>query len=75
MISSTKPSNTQNCIQGVIQEIAYLGDISIYYVKVSTGKIIMATIPNLLRLSERNFQWEDSVYLFWRSENSLVLTS
>ena len=75
MISSTKPSNPQNCIQGVIQEIAYLGDISIYYVEVSTGKVVMATIPNLLRLSERNFQWEDSVYLFWRSENSLVLTS
>ena len=75
MISQIKPSNPQNCIQGVIKEIAYLGDISIYYVEVSTGKIIMATIPNLLRLSERNFQWEDSVYLFWRSENSLVLTS
>ena len=75
MISPTKPSNPRNCVQGTIKEIAYLGDISIYYVKLKSGKIIMATIPNLLRLSERTFQWEDSVYLFWRSENSLVLTS
>ena len=75
MISAIKPSYPRNCVQGIIKEIAYLGDISIYYVKLKSGKIIMATIPNLLRLSERNFQWEDSVYLFWRSENSLVLTS
>lgn len=75
MISAIKPSYPRNCVQGIIKEIAYLGDISIYYVKLKSEKVIMATIPNLLRLSERNFQWEDSVYLFWRSENSLVLTS
>ncbi len=75
MISAIKVENTKNCVEGVIEEIAYLGDVSIYYVKINSGKTIMATIPNLLRLSERPFQWEDKVYLFWRSENSLVLTS
>lgn len=75
MISAVKVENTRNCVEGVIDEIAYLGDVSIYYVRLDNGKTIMATIPNLLRLSERPFQWEDRVYLFWRSENSLVLTS
>lgn len=75
MISAVKVEETKNCVEGVINEIAYLGDVSIYYVMTNTGKTIMATIPNLLRLSERPFQWEDKVYLFWRSENSLVLTS
>lgn len=75
MISKVKPSYPRNCVQGIIKEIAYLGDISIYYVQLSSGKMIMATIPNLLRLSELSFQWEEAVYLFWRSENSLVLTS
>ena len=75
MVSSLKPSYPRNWAQGVIKEIAYLGDISIYYVELESGKIVMATLPNLLRLSERNFKWDDTVYLFWRSENSLVLTS
>ena len=75
MISLLKPAYPRNWTQGVIKEIAYLGDISIYYVKLASGKVVMATLPNLLRLSDRNFQWEDVVYLFWRSENSLVLTS
>lgn len=75
MLSTVRPFYPRNWTQGVIKEIAYLGDISIYYIEVESGKIVMATLPNLLRLSERNFQWDDVVYLFWRSENSLVLTS
>ena len=75
MISTLRPSYPRNWAQGVIKEIAYLGDISIYYVQLESGKMVMATLPNLLRLSERNFEWEDVVYLFWRSENSWVLTS
>ena len=75
MISTTKPEYQYNWANGVIQEIAYLGDVSIYYIKLKSGKMVMATLPNLLRLAERNFQWEDTVYLFWRSENSSVLMS
>ena len=75
MISTTKPDCEKNYTKGKIKDIAYLGDVSIYYVQVETGKTVMATIPNLLRLSERSFQWDDTIYLFWRSENSLVLTA
>ncbi|MDR3031079.1 MAG: TOBE domain-containing protein [Holosporales bacterium] len=55
--------------------MAYLGDVSIYYVQGTSGKIVRAMLPNLLRLSDRNYKWEDKVYLFWRSENSTVLTA
>lgn len=75
MISTTKPECPHNWAKGVIKEIAYLGDVSIYYIELVSGKTVMATLPNLLRLAERNFQWEDTVYLFWRSENGLVLIS
>lgn len=75
MISTTKPECLYNWAKGVIQEIAYLGDVSIYYIELTSGKMVMATLPNLLRLAERNFQWDDTVYLFWRSENSSVLIS
>ena len=75
MISATKPEYSYNWTQGTVQDIAYLGDVSIYYVQLESGKILMATMPNLLRLADRNFKWDDTVYLFWRSENSLVLTS
>ncbi|HLD95319.1 MAG TPA: polyamine ABC transporter ATP-binding protein [Alphaproteobacteria bacterium] len=75
MISKTAPMGQRNCTKGVVQEIAYLGDMSIYYIRLASGKMVQAALPNLLRLSERDVQWEDEVYLFWRAENGVVLSS
>ncbi|MDR1476287.1 MAG: polyamine ABC transporter ATP-binding protein [Holosporales bacterium] len=74
MISTLRPAYPRNWVKGVIKEIAYLGHISTYHVLLNSGKVVVVTLPNLLRLDDRNFQWEDEVYLFWRSENSMVLT-
>ncbi|MDR0625541.1 MAG: polyamine ABC transporter ATP-binding protein [Holosporales bacterium] len=75
MMSRTPPAGNRNCTKGIVQEIAYLGDISLYYVELPSGKHIQASLPNLLRLSERNVTWDDEVYLFWRAENGVLLTS
>ena len=75
MVSASKPPYSQNWAQGGIKEIAYLGDVSIYYIQLVSGKMVMATLPNLLRLSEREFKWDDVVYVFWRPENGSILTS
>jgi putrescine transport system ATP-binding protein len=75
MISTLQPAYPRNWTRGTIKEIAYLGNVSTYYVQLPSGKIIIAMLPNLLRLESRDFEWEDEVFLFWRSENSIVLTS
>ena len=75
MLSTTPPAGNRNSAKGIVKEIAYLGDVSIYYVQLESGKTIQATRPNLLRFSEREVTWEDEVYLFWRAENGVILTS
>lgn len=75
MISAVKPTYPRNWTSGVVKEIAYLGNMSIYHIELSSGKIIKATLPNLLRMAGRNIEWDDVVYVFWRAENSIVLTS
>ena len=75
MVSPTPPAGNRNSAKGVVREIAYLGDISIYYVELESGKVVQAARPNLLRFSERDIQWEDEVYLFWRAENGVILTT
>jgi putrescine transport system ATP-binding protein len=75
MISATPPAGNRNSAKGIVREIAYLGDISVYYVELESGKMIQAARPNLLRFSEREVTWDDEVYLFWRSENGIILTS
>jgi putrescine transport system ATP-binding protein len=75
MISKKQPAGNRNFTKGIVREIAYLGDISVYYVELASGKVIQAALPNLLRLSERDVKWEDEIYLYWLAENGVVLTS
>lgn len=75
MISTKQPAGNQNYAKGIVREIAYLGDISIYYVALPSGKIVQAALPNLLRLSERDVKWDDEIYVYWRAENGVMLTS
>jgi putrescine transport system ATP-binding protein len=75
MISTVAPKETRNVTKGVVRDIAYLGDVSIYHVELESEKVILATQPNLVRLAERPVTWDDEVYLFWRAENSIVLTA
>jgi len=74
MIATVPPKQKQNVTKGIVKDIGYLGDVSIYHVELKSGKIVLATQPNLVRLAERPVAWEDEVYLFWRAENSIVLT-
>lgn len=73
MISQHPFSGEYNVAQGVVRDIAYLGDVSVYHIQLPSGKMIMATQPNLVRLAERPVTWDSSVYIKWNSENALML--
>ncbi|MGB5447113.1 MAG: polyamine ABC transporter ATP-binding protein [Psychromonas sp.] len=74
-ISETKPDQKYNCLYGQIIDIAYMGHLSIYRIKLASGKITRITLPNLVRQNSNPFTWNDFVYLFWGSESSVVLSS
>lgn len=74
MISPKKPEMMRNHTCGIVKDIGYLGDVSIYHVQLESGKIVLATQPNLVRLAERPVKWDDEVYLSWRPENGIILT-
>ncbi len=74
-ISSERPADRNNVVQGKIHDIAYLGNISTYYVKLADGHIVKAQTANNRRLSRRSFTWEDDVYLSWTDTAGLVLAS
>lgn len=73
-MSLGKPDVMYNYTHGVVDDIEYLGDVSIYHVLTSNGRRILATLPNLVRLTEQPVTWEDKVYLYWKPENGIVLT-
>ena len=70
------PTDTDDgvcCIKGEVLEFAYMGNLSIYRVRVDGGKIVQVTAPNLQRIERRRIEWEDAVYLSWQRENSIIL--
>ncbi|MGF7177762.1 ABC transporter ATP-binding protein [Azospirillum doebereinerae] len=63
----------RNATKGIVREIAYLGDVSIYLVQLPTGKTVRVTAPNVTRRTEMPITWEDEVYLSWRPFAGVVL--
>jgi len=75
-ISRTPPADTsENFARGVVKEIAYMGDLSVYLVKIDTGKIVRVTLPNTERLSDdERILWDETVYLRWHPGSPVVVT-
>lgn len=75
MISRTSPKTKHNHAHGIIEDIAYFGDLSTYYIMLPSGKVMMASLPNLGRMAEHTLSWGDEVYLHWLPENCIVMVS
>jgi len=63
-----------NCVAGQIWDIGYLGDVSIYKVRLENGFVMKAAAANMTRLIERPFGWEERVWLSWAPDAGVVLT-
>ncbi len=75
-LSRTAPAQSaENCVKGVVKEIAYMGDLSIYLVQIGSGKTVRVTLPNIERLSDdERILWDEHVYLSWHSSSPVVLS-
>ena len=77
-LSKAKPKNIgPNQIKGIVEEIGYLGETSIYKIRLKNGQIIVVSAPNQSRPMSRvrEITWEDMVYLNWEPESVMLLTS
>jgi putrescine transport system ATP-binding protein len=73
-MSTAAPSGgADNVVRGAVQDIAYLGDLSIYLVKLPTGKVVRVTQPNTSRHAEA-IGWDQPVYLSWDATSPVVVT-
>ncbi len=62
-----------NRVEGIVQSIAYLGDLSSYEIRLDTGKIVHTTLPNLYRHGEETFTWDERVLLTWTGASPVIL--
>ncbi|MBX2853905.1 MAG: ABC transporter ATP-binding protein [Rhodobacteraceae bacterium] len=55
----------ENSAVGVVEDIAYLGDMSIYRVRLPSGRVMKASRTNRQRTLAQTITWEDEVRLSW----------
>jgi putrescine transport system ATP-binding protein len=68
------PPELENCIAGTVVDIGYLGDLSIYNLRIADGSSMKAAIANSGRGIERAIGPEQHVWLSFLPEAAIALT-
>ncbi|AWK13780.1 putrescine ABC transporter ATP-binding subunit PotG [Candidatus Fukatsuia symbiotica] len=75
MLCENIPQDECNFAVGEVVDIAYLGDLSIYHVKLHSGQMISAQLQNSHRYRKGMPTWGDTVHLCWDADSCVVLGS
>jgi len=75
MIGKDEPEAATNKAQGVIEDIAYFGSHSVYHVRLLSGGKIQANFANSQRWASDGLTWGDAVWVHWRGNDGVVVTS
>ncbi len=64
----------RTALAGRVRDIGYLGDVSVYKVRLDDGAMMKASVANASRLVERPIGWDDAVLALWAPDAGVVLT-
>ena len=64
-----------NITQGLVEDIAYLGDMTVYQIRLRSGKYLRVTKANSVRGDPDAISWDEEVWISWGASSGSVLTS
>lgn len=74
-ISDHEPDNEDDTrLPGIVHDLGYFGNLSLYRIRLKSGKIVQASAQNRQRSAERHLEWDDEVFISWRPHSAVVLT-
>ncbi|MGS0692826.1 polyamine ABC transporter ATP-binding protein [Shewanella sp. 0m-4] len=73
-ITREQPEGEHNWSSGVVEDIAYLGGISVYYIRLPNKQLIQTIMTNRERRSDPP-TWEEAVFISWEATCGVVLRS
>jgi putrescine transport system ATP-binding protein len=65
--------DADNVVEGTVHDVAYLGDLSLYRVRLANGRELKATATNATRVA-RPIRRGDIVFLSWAPDAGVLLT-
>jgi putrescine transport system ATP-binding protein len=60
-------------LQGIVDDLGYLGSRSLYRVKLPGGKVVQVSSQNRRRSLTRFLEWQDRVWISWQPQSAVVL--
>lgn len=66
-------SGAINVLTGEVWDIGYLGDWTVYRVKLATGEILRVTRANASRFVENPIEWDEQVYVTFAPDAAVIL--
>lgn len=73
-VGKTEPENAGDTkIQGVVDDLGYFGNLSLYRIRLANGKFVQVSSQNRRRSHKRFLEWEDKVWISWRPRSAVVL--
>jgi len=63
-----------NQVRGVVEDIAYLGDLSIYHVDIGDGQRVEMSQANITPRAEQALTWGQEVAMEWAPTSGVILT-
>ncbi|WDR01516.1 polyamine ABC transporter ATP-binding protein [Devosia algicola] len=75
VLSRQRPDGATNVTRGLVDDIGYLGDTSVYQIVLDSGKQVRVTKANTRRGDLDAIKWDERVYLSWAGNAGSVLTA
>ena len=73
-ISRTAPdARDRNVLKGIVRDLGYFGDQSLYRVRLQSGAVLQVSAQNLRRSASLTVEWDDEVYLSWEVASTILL--
>ena len=60
-------------IPAVVEDLGYLGNRSLYRIRLGNGRVIQVSRQNQRRSATRFVEWEDDVWVSWRPRSTIVI--
>lgn len=73
-ISKQQPDGDNlTVLKGTVEDLGYFGNLSLYKVALSNGRILQVSGQNRVRTSKKIVEWDDEVFLSWDNNSAILL--
>ncbi|KRB49759.1 ABC transporter ATP-binding protein [Rhizobium sp. Root708] len=73
-VTRTPPANPGvNAASGELWDIAYLGDMTVFHIKLKSGKVVKASLMNAQRAVEDPFTYDQEVWISFAEDAGILL--